>query len=154
MGTAQRSSVLRRAEACSIVPRDNSCLYLWQANRLIKGRPCLFLCPIPSPEQTLPYLHCAALAASTFPSLLCSEALARRESRHSVTERRRCSKNACLIVKLSQSPSWWNAASAALGCYEYRACVTHIMCVIIPAVCHILWHVARKPPLFAVPRTQ
>lgn len=105
MGTAQRSSVLRRAEACSIVPRDNSCLYLWQANRLIKGRPCLFLCPIPSPEQTLPYLRSAALAASTFPSLLWSEALARRESRHSVTERRRCSKNACLIVKLSQSPS-------------------------------------------------
>lgn len=54
--------------ACFIVLRDNSCLYLWQANRLIKGGHVCFLCPIPSPEQTLPYLRSAACAASTFPS--------------------------------------------------------------------------------------
>lgn len=54
--------------ACLIVLRDNSCLYLWQANRLIKGGHVCFLCLIPSPEQTLPYLCSAALAASTFPS--------------------------------------------------------------------------------------
>lgn len=58
-------------EACSFVAGDNSCLYLWQANRLIKGSHVCFLCPIPSPKQTLPYLYCAALAVSTFPSLLC-----------------------------------------------------------------------------------
>lgn len=36
-GDGERSSVLRATEACSIVVRDNSCLYLWQANRLIKS---------------------------------------------------------------------------------------------------------------------
>lgn len=54
--------------ACFIVLRDNSCLYLWQANRLIKGGHVCFLCPIPSPEQTLPYLRSAACTASMFPS--------------------------------------------------------------------------------------
>lgn len=36
-GDAECSAVLRGTGACSIVARDNSCLYLWQANRLIKG---------------------------------------------------------------------------------------------------------------------
>lgn len=68
-GDAECSSVLRGTEACSIVARDNSCLYLWQANRLIKGSHVCFCArylalskhhhiSTPQPSQTqhfLPY---------------------------------------------------------------------------------------------------
>lgn len=48
----------------------------------LRGRPCLFSCPIPSPEQTAPYLRSAALAAAAFPSPIVERgALACRESR-------------------------------------------------------------------------
>ena len=63
----QGAPLLRGTEARSIVARDNSCLYLWQANRLIKGGHVCFCarylalskhCHIstPQPSQTQHFL--------------------------------------------------------------------------------------------------
>lgn len=113
-GDAECLSVLRGTEACSIVARDNSCLYLWQANRLIKGGHVCFCarylalskhCHISTPQPLqsqhfLPYcggrLWHVEPAIHFFPRKLWPSC-------------QWLSKNACLIEKFSRGSSWWNA---------------------------------------------
>lgn len=128
--------MLRGTEACSIVARHNSCLYLWQANRLIKGSHVCFCarylalskhCHIytPQPSQSQHFLpYCGARPWHVEPAV-------RFFPRELWPSCQWLSKNACLIEKFSWGLSWWNAEMQRAHCCEYCACVIYIMYVII-----------------------
>lgn len=113
-------AMLHGTEACSIVARDNSCLYLWQANGLIKDRHVCFCarylalskhCHIFTPQhsQSQHFLsYCGGRHWHVEPAVhFYSQALQKIKSCQWL------SKNVCLIEKFSRGSSWWNAASAA-----------------------------------------
>lgn len=123
-GDAECSSVLCGTEACPIVARDNSCLYLWQANRLIKGghvcfcarylalsKHCHISTPQPSqPQHFLPY--CGGRPWHVEPAV---HFFSPRELWPSCQW---LSKNACLIEKFSRGSSWWNAEMQLACCWD------------------------------------